>query len=180
MQPMHMLTNMMPENPLRMVINTFHKFSDYGGGIKDGISRTFRDVAGKVIDHGQSGVKKVFDIGSNGAKAVFDLSRQILIPEPKNQQTGGGFGGRYPSPQQNMPPGYGFNPNQPFPPQMGYNNVQPYTGAGQFMGGNNNGQPPPHGTAPQLIEYSQQNPEPKYVESNPINMPQPIVHYGQV
>lgn len=183
MGSMRTLSNMIP---LGMMFNTVHKISDYGMGIKDGLSRTYGDVASKILDHGQSGVQKVLEIGSNGARAAFDLGRMIFIPEPKNQQTGGGFGGRYTSPpQQNTTPGYSFNPNQPFPAQMGqpfpaqmgYNNMQPYAGVGQLMGGNNNGQPLPHGTTPQMIEYSPQKPEPiNYVASNPINNPQPIVH----
>lgn len=171
LQPSQVINSLMQTNPMDLVqkpvgmaFNAVEKLGHYGGNVKDGITRVFRDVIGKILDQGQMGTQKLFDMGSAGKNAAFDFSRRLLIPNSNNQQTGN-FDGRYSSPQASMSPGYNFNPNQQPPTQMGY--VQPQAGAGgQFMVGNSNGQPPPQGAVPQ---YQQQRPGLNYGTNIPIN-----------
>jgi len=150
---MKTISDVIPENPLGKVTNTFNTLKKYGEGVKDGIHRVFRNVVGKAIDHGQSGVQEIMGLGSRGANALFDISRKFLISDSRNQQTDGGFDERFTLPQQNIQPTYDFNPNQRFPGQMPYNNMQYHVRPEHFMGGNNNGQRPPRGIAPQFNEY---------------------------
>lgn len=176
MQPVHMISNLMQSNPLGLVTHTVEKLGNYGKGI----TRTFGDIAGKVIDKGESGTQRVLDVTSTGAKALFDISRTIFAPNSKSQQSGGLDDSRY-----TVPPGYDSNSNQQqqLSANMAYNNMQP-PAAGQFVGGaNNNGQPAmPQGTVLQYNEYPrQQRPGTMNyaAEGNPINPPQRLVTYAQ-
>uniref|UniRef100_A0A2S2P6V7 Uncharacterized protein n=2 Tax=Schizaphis graminum TaxID=13262 RepID=A0A2S2P6V7_SCHGA len=192
MQPMHMINNMIPTNPMQfvqkpveMIFNTVDKFGRYGEGVKEGLTTAFRGVVGKILDQTQSGAQTVFDMGSNGTNAILNLGRRLLVPETlRKQQNPTEYGGQYYSPQQGMQPlNYAFNSQMPSPNYngMGYNNMQPQAGTGQVTDGKNNGQMSTQHTAPQYnTEYmSQYQNMPNSGMSNPISGSQPIVRYGQ-
>jgi len=139
-----MFTNFMPENPLGfvqkpvdMIVNSVGKLGEYGGGVKEGVSRVLRDVVTKILDQGQLGVHRVYDMGLSGTNAVFNLGRKILIPSSRNQQEGSDPNLTLPSPMAYamQPQASGTvqfqNENQQqrtgqnYPPSNPTNNLQP-------------------------------------------------------
>lgn len=188
-QPMNMFNNMMPSNamqvvqkPIDMLITTVDKLGRYTQRVNQGLGTALKGVVNKVFDETESGAKKAFELGSNTTSSLINFGRRLFVPETLRNLANSGGGGYFM--QQSMQPqNY---PYSPFAPPnyggTGYNNMQHYAGAGQYAGGNNNGQlPMQHAGSQMNADYGSQD---ENMQSSgmpfPVNPPQPIVQYGQL
>jgi len=170
------------QKPIGMLFNTADKLGRYTQGVKENLGTALKGVVGTIFDETELGAKKALELGLNGTTSIINFGRRLFLPETLRTLPNSGGGG-YLMQQSMQPQNYPYNsyassPNYGVP---GYNNMQHHAGAGQYAGGNNNGQLPMQHTGSLMnAEYGSQD---ENMQNSgmpyPINPSQAIVQYGQ-